>query len=291
MQKKKNNNYQPGLLPIFIFICWILRYIRRARIIKIGNKRCFHLIPKLRKKRVNFCLFLLRLYSHGRLDKKKQYKTYLTSSKTVRTCSEYILLQLSQNKDSIDWKLLDADFEYINNQYDVSDFDVTGLVRMLYYYPDKIPESVKEKIGSTLLKFRYRMDEPGENGMCYWSENHQILYAASEYLAGNLFPNKVFTNDGQTGLIHKQRASKRIYDWLEMRWKFGFSEFYSNVYYNEDIAGLINLIDFSDDSVMVNKCKMIMDLLLYDVASQKTGDMFISVSGRAYERNRKGGTH
>jgi len=248
----------------------------------------------LRKKRYYFfaCVFIAALIFMVDWIRITSYKTIPSlPQKRIRTCSEYILLQLSQNKDSIDWKLLDADFEYINNQYDVSDFDVTGLVRMLYYYPDKIPESVKEKIGSTLLKFRYRMDEPGENGMCYWSENHQILYAASEYLAGNLFPNKVFTNDGQTGLIHKQRASKRIYDWLEMRWKFGFSEFYSNVYYNEDIAGLINLIDFSDDSVMVNKCKMIMDLLLYDVASQKTGDMFISVSGRAYERNRKGGTH
>jgi hypothetical protein len=74
-----------------------------------------------------------------------------------------------------------------------------------------------------------------------------------------------------------------------MRWKFGFSEFYSSVYYNEDIAGMINLIDYANDNVIVKKANIIMDLLIYDIASQKSSNMFVSVSGRAYEKNRKGG--
>jgi hypothetical protein len=73
-----------------------------------------------------------------------------------------------------------------------------------------------------------------------------------------------------------------------MRWKYGFTEFYSNVYYIEDIGGMINLIDFADEEVS-KKMQIIMDLLLYDVAAQNVKNMFVSVSGRAYEGNRKGG--
>jgi len=41
------------------------------------------------------------------------------------------------------------------------------------------------------------------------------------------------------------KANKRILDWLEMRWKYGFTEYYSGVYYKEDIGAMINLIDFA----------------------------------------------
>jgi hypothetical protein len=77
--------------------------------------------------------------------------------------------------------------------------------------------------------------------------------------------------------------------WLKMRWDFGFTEFYSNVYYKEDIAALINLIDYAKDDEIVKKSEIILDLLLYDVATQSINNCFTSVSGRAYEHNRKGG--
>ena len=170
-------------------------------------------------------------------------------------------------------------------------FFVSALIRILYEYPERIPAEIMKKIKSTLLNFRYWMDEPGENGMCYWSENHQILFASSEYLAGQLYPDSVFRNSGLTGKEHMDKAENRILDWLEMRWKFGFTEFYSNVYYSEDIGGMINLIDYAGNKEISLKTSVIMDLLVYDVASQKSGNLFLTVSGRAYEKNRKGNTN
>ena len=125
--------------------------------------------------------------------------------------------------------------------------------------------------------------------MCYWSENHQILFASAEYLIGQLYPDTVFPNSGLTGKQHMEKARKRMLDWFEMRWNYGFIEFYSGVYYKEDIGALINLIDFAEDEELVIKSQIIMDLLFYDVASQNLNTMFVSVSGRAYEGNRKGG--
>jgi hypothetical protein len=42
------------------------------------------------------------------------------------------------------------------------------------------------EIRAALLGFEYWLDQPGFDSLCYWSENHQILFATAEYLAGKL---------------------------------------------------------------------------------------------------------
>ncbi len=189
-----------------------------------------------------------------------------------------------------DWGQLDGALEYIAREYDCSDFRLVNLIRILYEFNDSIPATYSPKIENVLTNFRYWMDEPGGNSMCYWSENHQILFASAEYLIGQKYPDQIFPNDGLTGKQHKDKARRRILDWLKMRWDYGFTEFYSNVYYKEDIGALVNLIDYADDEEIVKKSQIILDLLLYDAASQSLGTLFVSVSGRAYEHHRKSGS-
>lgn len=191
--------------------------------------------------------------------------------------------------NEVDWSRLDGTLEYIDRQYDCADFRYVNLMRILYEFGDRIPKARMSRIEETLFNFRYWWDDPGENSMCYWSENHQILFGSAEYLTGQLYPEVVFANSGLTGQQHMEKARKRILDWLEMRWKYGFIEYYSSVYYKEDVGAMINLIDFAEDQEIVQKTKIIMDLLLFDIAHQTIDNYFISVSGRAYEGNRKGG--
>jgi len=200
-----------------------------------------------------------------------------------------VYFELVNGASEINWNRLDGTLKYIENEYDCADFRLVNMVRILYEYGDRIPESYRLKIDTVLLNFRYWWDEPGENSMCYWSENHQILFASAEYLIGQKYPGKVFPNSGLTGKQHMEKAQKRILDWLEMRWKYGFIEYYSGVYYKEDIGAMINLIDFASDEEIVKKTEIIFDLLFYDVATQNSNNMFVSVSGRAYVGNRKGG--
>lgn len=217
------------------------------------------------------------------------YKVYSSLPASGKPSGIYkIYVQLVNESSEIDWHKLDGTLDFINSQYDCADFQLAALVRIMYDFRENIPAAKLKKIESTLLNFRYWMDEPGENGMCYWSENHQILFASSEYLIGQLYPDSIFYNNGLTGIEHMEKAKKLILDWLKMKWDYGFSEFYSNVYYSEDIGGMINLIDYSNNNEIAEKTKIVMDLLIYDIASQKSGNMFISVSGRAYEKSRKG---
>lgn len=202
---------------------------------------------------------------------------------------DQIYRDLKKGKE-IDWSRLDGTLEFIDGQYDCSDFRLVNLVRIMYEFGDQIPADYMKKIEKTLFEFRYWWDEPGENSMCYWSENHQILFASAEYLIGQLYPETVFAASGLTGKEHMAKAGIRALDWMEMRWNYGFIEFFSGVYYKEDIGPLINLIDYAEDKELVEKSKIMMDLLLYDIASQSIGTMFVSASGRAYTGNRKGGS-
>ena len=107
---------------------------------------------------------------------------------------DVLYYELINGEEGIDWNRLDGTLKYISSEYDCADFRLVNLVRILYEYGDKIPAGYQSSIENVLLNFRYWWDEPGENSMCYWSENHQILFASAEYLIGQLFPEKVFWN-------------------------------------------------------------------------------------------------
>ncbi|HPE75245.1 MAG TPA: hypothetical protein PLC80_04120 [Draconibacterium sp.] len=237
-------------------------------------------------------LFLLFIISTVIIDliRITKYEIIPKNSEEKIDCrQDRVYFDLVNDSAKIDWNDLDGTLQFISSEYDCSDFRLVNLIRILYEYGDRIPEDYKSKIENVLFNFRYWWDEPGENSMCYWSENHQILFASAEYLIGQKYPDTVFKKSGLTGKEHMEKARKRILDWLFMRWNYGFTEFYSGVYYKEDIGGMINIIDLAQDEELVKKTQIIMDLLFYDVASQNIKTYFVSASGRAYEGNRKGG--
>jgi len=179
--------------------------------------------------------------------------------------------------------------KFVDRRYDTSDFRLQSVLRLLYDYSELLTPAMQDTIKAMLLGFKYWMDEPGRDSMCFWSENHQILFAAAEYLAGQHYPDEIFTNDGRTGVQHQESARRRLVDWLKQRWQYGFVEWNSNTYYVEDIAPLANLVDFAKDEEIVIKSKIILDLMVYDLASQSFRGTFVSSMGRAYERGRKSG--
>ncbi len=175
------------------------------------------------------------------------------------------------------------------NRYDCADFGLVSLLRIMYKHKNKLTSFQYESIKNAMLNFKYWMDQPGDDSMCYWSENHQLLFSSAEYLVGTLFEDEIFTNDGKTGKEHAIMGKERINIWLKQRFIYGFTEWYSNTYYVEDIGPLTNLIDFASDEEISKKASMIMDLLLYDLATQSYKGALVSTSGRAYEEGKKSG--
>ncbi|HEX2593937.1 MAG TPA: hypothetical protein VHL34_20725, partial [Rhizomicrobium sp.] len=77
---------------------------------------------------------------------------------------------------------------------DCSDFRLITLLRALYAHEAQLPPVARTSLLKLFTGVRYWMDEPGDNAMVYWSENHQILFAASEYLAGQRYPDAMFAD-------------------------------------------------------------------------------------------------
>ncbi len=192
-----------------------------------------------------------------------------------------------ENGKHIDETELNGLIDFVNHRYDCADFRMIVLIKTFLSYKNLLSKETIERISEAILNFKYWMDEPGLDGMCFWSENHQILFHTCEYLAGNIFSNHIFLNDGNLGSIKKEKAKTKIHRWLDYKLKYGFIEWHSNTYYEEDIVPLVMLVDFSDDNLMIEKSKMVLDLLFLDMAMHSYKGYFVATSGRCYELQKK----
>ncbi|MDD4184715.1 MAG: hypothetical protein PHI01_04810 [Candidatus Izemoplasmatales bacterium] len=177
--------------------------------------------------------------------------------------------------------------DFVDERHDCADFRVLSLVKTYWCYRDLLSEKTNKRIKKSLCSFKYWMDEPGTDGMCYWSENHQLIFHTAEYLAGSLFPEEVFSNSGMNGLEHQEKALPKIKRWLKWKFQFGFIEWNSNTYYEEDVAPLSLLIDLAKDEEVRHNAKIVMDLLFLDMALHTYQGYFVSTSGRCYEAQKQ----
>lgn len=179
----------------------------------------------------------------------------------------------------------------INQRRDCSDFYLVGLLGVIYRYwnDPAFPEGLKDALEQCVLNFRYWMDEPGADAMCFWSENHQILFHACEILAGQLYPDRVFTNMEQTGQWHREKGERMAISWLQKRATGGFREWDSNCYFEEDLLALAYLADLSESPQVYELASVVMDKMFFTMALNSYRGVFGSTHGRTYAQLIKGG--
>ncbi len=177
----------------------------------------------------------------------------------------------------------------INARKDCSDFFLVGLLGMMIRYGGDVsfPESLKQPLEECVLNFKYWMDEPGEDAMCYWSENHQILFHACEILAGQLYPDRTFTNVGKTGRWHREKGERMALSWLHKRGAGGFREWDSNCYFEEDLLALSHLADLAESQPVYDLATVVMDKMFFTMAVNSYKGTFGSTHGRTYTQHIK----
>ncbi len=179
---------------------------------------------------------------------------------------------------------LDQGCEKMDARLDTADFTAASMLRLLYFDRETgaLTEEQLAQVEGTVKGFKYWIDQPGKDKMCYWTENHQILFHSAELLAGQLFPDDEFTNTGWTGAEHRAHAEPLLLRWLDFRGRYGFSEWHSNVYFNEDIPALLNLADFAENDAIRDKAVMVLDVLALDMLNNYYKGRFATVHGRTY---------
>ena len=198
-----------------------------------------------------------------------------------------------------DLKVTDNMVKGINDRYGSSTFDFQTALRVLLTAKEKrdnseddaarwqVPPGYEPKIMRAFTGYRFFMTMPCNDNGVLWSENLQILHASAEYFTAILWPDSVFSADGKPASAHKAHAESRIKIWLEQRWLYGFVEWNSPTYYVEDVSPLTLIIDFAEDTGLRTQAKIILDLMLYDMATGQFDGIFGSTAGRCYANGRR----
>jgi hypothetical protein len=203
---------------------------------------------------------------------------------------EMVKLELQERGETappVDYKIFEEALKWIDERNDCADFYIPAFVRILHRHrgTDRLPEEWAKKIEVSLVGFKYWLDEPKEVKACFFTENHQILFHSAEYLAGQLFPEKIFPSNGQTGAWHRNHAITFIHRWLDWRTRFGFSEWLTEGYYAEDIEALLGLAYNAEEEDIRIRSLMLIDTLIFDIAVNSFQGHLSGTHGRVYTQS------
>ncbi len=217
--------------------------------------------------------------------RKLVYLTDSNKSDGVYAQSTRVYLNTTVNEASYQSSL-----DKINNKKDTADFRMGSLLRMMYLdnKTNVLESSFKNQLKSAILGFKYWFTEPNDDAMIMWTENHMILFHSCELLAGQLYPSEIFTNSGMNGSQHVDHALPLVNRWLDWRARFGFSEWHSDIYYEEDLAALLNLVEFSQDNDTATKAAMLVDILAFDFANNYFKGIYATTNGRTNDGKKVG---
>jgi hypothetical protein len=166
---------------------------------------------------------------------------------------------------------------------DCADFEAVGLLGLWHRVPPQTWEAgLRSRVREALLGFKYWIDQPGLDAMCYFTENHQLVWHTAETLAGETFPDERFGNTGWTGAQHAEHGRALAREWIQRRLAGGFSEFDSNAYLAIDTLALVSLAEFSTDHALAELAAGLADRVLFSLAANSWRGIHGAAHGRSY---------
>ena len=78
-----------------------------------------------------------------------------------------------------------------------------------------------------------------------FSENHALCFHTAQMLAGELYPEEIFTNSGFTGREQSARAKRLIVEWLQKLLDYGYNEWNSPCYIPVDMLSYVSCSYFA----------------------------------------------
>ena len=148
-----------------------------------------------------------------------------------------------------------------------SDFEYEQLVRILILAP-----GVYDSLILPYLRPVHYWVNNGDTLDCYWSENHMIQWMSSNWLLHEYY-----------GIPADVNLRARLVHYLQMKIQYNYYEFFSSVYNPYCLAGLLNLADFSQDTVVKNLAVQASQRLMKNFLILTTDQgVFYPTAGRNY---------
>lgn len=178
-----------------------------------------------------------------------------------------------------DRDLLVEDLARIEERVDCADFLICGLVRYIKVFG--IDKDLEGRVKEVLLNFRYWMTMEGMDAMCFWSENHAMMFYSSAMFVGEMYPDEYFPRARMTGRELSAYGKEKLLDWLKDLEDYGYEEFLSAVYMCVTFAALLNLVDFAEPEI-AQRAEKLCDLLMEELAKHSFKGSVIAPMGRVY---------
>jgi hypothetical protein len=195
------------------------------------------------------------------------------------------IARMELGRGPLDEAAIKKGIETLRVRRDGADFAANALIRMYQHGSPLLSPALRQEIKAALLGMKYWVDEPGgKDLLSMWSENHQINYHAAQLLAGELFPDETFTNNGKPGRWHAQTGRRRVLKWIDVKGKTGFSEWDSNNCYINTSAAVMNVAELSRDPEAQRRAAMIVDVMFLDIAADSWRGSYGTAHGRTYPR-------
>lgn len=178
---------------------------------------------------------------------------------------------------------LDAALTRITTRGDCADFEVLGLLHLWHRVPAPAwPAGLREQVEQALTGMKYWITQCGLDAMCYFTENHQLVWHVAQRLAGITWPGHRFGVDGRTGAEHAQEGGQQAAAWIRRKLDGGFSEFDSNAYLAIDALALVSLVELDEDDELRAAAEALLDKALLTLAANSWRGVHGAAHGRSY---------
>lgn len=221
-------------------------------------------------------------------DRKREALEYMADNGEPRMGAALAMLALGRQPDAKFRTILEQTLAVIEERQDCSDFVMVPLLWAYGAYGRAFPGDLAARAEAAAIGYRYWVDEPGNDVMWFWSENHVLCFHVSQLLAGGLFPGHVFAASGRTGAQQQALALERLGRWFDAVEAEGLAEWNSAAYYPVDFIGLLALAELAPQP-LAGRAKALLDRLFTMVALHTLGGVPAGTMGRAYDKELRSG--
>lgn len=186
-------------------------------------------------------------------------------------------------------QIIMSEIDGVRKRKDCSDFHFTIILYIYRSFYAVLSDKLKSRIELEMRRYRYWIDEPGDDVMWFFSENHALLFHICQYLAGGSLPEQIFTNSKMTGRQLEQKAVGLLDDWFAAFFKEFITEWNSSAYIPVDVLGIGTLYNLTpQDSELHQKAKKALDMIFYSLCINEHKGAVMTSFGRTYEKELKG---
>ena len=225
----------------------------------------------------------------GTLSQRKQEAIHYLAEHEVENVYKAAAILAGNGDQAEAERIILEELEGIRERKDCSDFHLIVVLQIMKLFGGRLTDEWKEAVKQVVLQFRYWIDEPGNDVMWFFSENHALLFHICQYYAGKLYPAEVFENSGLTGAKQSRKAEALLETWFDSFEKEYITEWNSNAYIPVDVLGLCGLYNLTEKEDRWHEAAAkALDRVFRDLALCAHKGAVMTTFGRSYEKDSKG---